>query len=213
MNDNPMLAIREKSRRIAKDIGFPVPPIHLPMSEWRPAHRSSDEVVRRLCAISACIAVSFEFDNLRAIQWLRDNDLWNHLCHDEVLYLEGEHKTNRVLENAIQLRIEAMWALCWSVGLTKELDFGDYCGSELKSLVPDIARNEATTQLLRRCKLRDVAEIIAAEDLAYCLHWGVVEAQIRGLSIPIRGYVIIQRRHALSWILSTDDWDEVPLDT
>ncbi len=63
--------------------------------------------------------------------------------------------------------------------------------------------------------MKSVSEIAKALDLAYCLHWSIRDAEIHGREIPrvLSPNVIIQRRKALEWMFSEENWDEVTLDT
>ena len=57
--------------------------------------------------------------------------------------------------------------------------------------------------------------ILSQFDLAYCLHWAVRDAMLKGQAVPgkLSGNAIIERRRALEWVAGEEAWDEVLLDT
>ena len=63
--------------------------------------------------------------------------------------------------------------------------------------------------------MRDLSELAAQLDLAYCLHWAVRDAlnQRRAVSGVVDEQELRCRRLALEWLLTTDPWDEITLDT
>lgn len=63
-------------------------------------------------------------------------------------------------------------------------------------------------------------DLIKKEDLFYCLHNAVRSAQLGNSTVPVafdpigNGGVIHERRHSLTWMLSSGiDWDETDLST
>ena len=111
-------------------------------------------------------------------------------------------------------QIEGMWALCWCLGIVPELDFSKPCSNDFVKLLPDLKRNEPGDEFRKKAVLRDPREVVAQCDLAYCLHWGVIHAELSGKrQRAIKSYMIIERRRALEWMVSDDPWDELSLDT
>jgi len=207
--------IRQSSVRAAQALGFAVPE-HLPLSRTAAVRvRSQDEVVQRAGALHAVVAVAFGFDPARAVAWLAGNGSGVCLTEDErrLLSLPNASETN--LAGQLEVRVEALWALCWALGHVEELDFARYCGDHLAEITPDLEAGESLDGFRQRSRLRPQGEIVAMEDLAYCLDWAIVEARLKGRPEPgqVRGYVIRQRRHALSWLLSGVDWEDTPTDT
>ncbi len=66
-----------------------------------------------------------------------------------------------------------------------------------------------------KARLRSDDQIVSAADLAYCLHWAIRQSELEGKRPPgkVPPYVVVERRRALEWLLSDEDWDDVPLDT
>ena len=207
--------IRKASRRRAKTLGFHVPR-HLPASDLdRTSFRDQGRAVARAAALTVVVSVAFGFDPARGIAWLEENGVKGELTADELRLLSMPKASKSKLARSLETRIEALWALGWALQHMAELDWSQYCGDELARLMPDLEAGEPVTPFKERSCLRPWEEIVEQEDLAYCLHWGVSEALQRNRQVTgaVRGYVIWERRHALSWLLCADEWDEVPLDT
>lgn len=207
--------IRKKSIKLASTLGYPKPPAHLPYCNPidRTILRNIDDVVLRMCGLHCVIAMSFGLDRIQGLKWIENNHLQSGLTDEEEKFINK--KADNALSQKIALRMEALWALCWAINYVKELDFGKYCGDNLASIFPDIEKNEGIEDFAQNAKLRSKEEIMVMEDLAYCLHWGISEEWLSRTETSryIRDYVIIERRHALSWLLSSARWDDVELDT
>jgi hypothetical protein len=64
-------------------------------------------------------------------------------------------------------------------------------------------------------QLRSPEEIAAAAELAYLLQWATYDCELRGVPRPgaLEPWIIMERRRALDWVLDTDTWDLITLDT
>ena len=209
-------SIREQSRRLISVLGFPEPPSHLPLSDMGRLSRPFDQVIHRSVCLAAVVSCCFGVDGHSALLWLEANGSDGELTEQERSCLmlggvAGQSEFARVLE----VRIEALWALCWVLCLVPDIGWTSYCGSNLKELLPNVHGGEAIASFRSRARLRNTREILKQEDLAYCLDWLAVEALKGRLTLPgdLRAYVIRQRRHALTWVLSSCSWDDTPLDT
>lgn len=111
--------------------------------------------------------------------------------------------------------VESLWTLCWALRLVANLDFGQTCGDELISLFPDLKTGDDAGRHFKRARLRPLTQIAAAVDLAYCVHWSITQAAMSGekQSGRVPAYVVVERRHALEWLVGDEAWDEVRLDT
>ena len=105
--------------------------------------------------------------------------------------------------------------LVWSVGMAPKLAFVKPCPNDLVRMLPKLRTAESSAEFRSRAHRRSTEELLAAAELAYCLHWAITDASLRGAREPGRvpGWVIVERRGALEWTLTDEDWDEVPLDT
>lgn len=110
-----------------------------------------------------------------------------------------------------------MFALAWSLQLVPEpLDFGQAAPGGLIHAVPHPPPHpNGVADALARARLRETATLVQALDIAFCLHWGAVASALRRspLRKALPGWVVVERRRALEWLLGRDDWDEVSLDT
>jgi hypothetical protein len=160
----------------------------------------------------AAIAVSYGFDGTRALAWLRAEGVDAELTAVERGFLSGQYPKEK---QALQDLVEALWALTWALGIGGRMDFARPCPDDFVDLFPDVKKDEPAAGFRSRASLRKTEEIAQALDLAYCLHWALREAELRGKRIPgkVHPYVVIERRRALEWILSDEAWDEITLDT
>jgi Domain of unknown function (DUF4272) len=202
--------LRINSVKAAVAHGYPTNP-RLPLLESSGRLKAERIIVDRLVALCAVTASAFTFDRAKARTWLHKERVWHSLTNHERLFLEngtGDTEDFEVL-------VEAMWALAWALGKVDDLDFGKACSDNFVDILPDLRIDERSDALRSGIKLRPVREVEEACDLAYCLHWGISELLFRGKKLPgrVHNYVIIQRRHALEWLISDEPWDEVHMDT
>jgi hypothetical protein len=110
---------------------------------------------------------------------------------------------------------EALWALTWAVAFHNRLDHASFCDNRLANMFPNIRSNEAANNFIHSASLRSEAEILEALDLTYCLHWALVDEELwqKPKDHDVSGYVIVERRRALEWLVANDQWDEISLDT
>lgn len=202
--------IRERSLELASKAGLTILPT-LPLLDGKLRPRSSEEAVERLLCLNAIAAVSYGFDRAKARDWLRQE-------HLDGLLTEAEH---RFIERAegdpqfFQTQVEGMWALAWALSLVSRLDFWKDSDNKFVTILPNLKAGESSTELRRKLHMRPIDDLISACDLAYCLHWAVRQAELNGKQPPagLKGYVVIERRRALEWLLGNEPWDAVSLDT
>lgn len=120
--------------------------------------------------------------------------------------------------NGIGWKVENMWPLAWILGFndipTIESDMlqGEKYGA--------VIRFAEDTTSLKSVKLRDLDQVIEMEDLFYCAHNAVRSAQQGATTVPenfdpmMNGGLVHERRHALSWALSSEvSWEDTDLST
>lgn len=203
-------SIREQSLQAASRLGFSVNK-SLPLLDEAETTRTAEEIVKRLLCLHAVAACSYGFDRTKARVWLEREGAWGDLVAVERQFIEsGQGDAAQ-----FKIQVEGMWALAWALGIVRQLDFGKDCDSKFAMTLPNLKIGEGSDALRSKIKPRPASEIIAACDLAYCLHWAVRQAQLTGSKPPgkVQPYVIEERRRALEWLLSNDPWDEVMLDT
>jgi hypothetical protein len=202
--------IREQSLASARRLGYEVNE-GLPLLDDELRLRSQESAVERFLCLHAAAACAYGFDRLKAKAWVDRESVYSSLTDDERRFIEhGEGDAG-----PFRTRIEAMWALAWALGIAGAIDFGKGCPDSLATMLPDLREGESSAAFRRRASFRSVLEISSAADLAYCLHWAIRQAELdrQPLIGKVEPYVIIERRHALDWLLSEDPWDEVSLDT
>ncbi|EPS1221448.1 DUF4272 domain-containing protein [Burkholderia cenocepacia] len=82
---------------------------------------------------------------------------------------------------------------------------------QLGKIYPDLRNEESFQWFITGCSLRSRNDLISMLDLAYCLHWCIVDAPAESSNIHL--HVVAERRRALEWMLSKDDWEAISLDT
>jgi hypothetical protein len=208
-------AVKQRSEETARRLGYPTLdslPLIWGKDEPLPQMRSTEAVADRTLALGVVIASTFGLPLERARELVNRERLEASLAATEREYVAGREE----LGTELQVRIEALWALVWALGLVPDLDFTDYCGDNLVRLLPDLKVGEPLGPFRQRTDLRPVEEILEAADLAFRLHWAVADAALHGREPPgkVMPYVVVERRHALDWIFDPEaDWDEMSLDT
>jgi len=201
---------RAMSQRQAKLLGVHVPDT-LPFLDDTLQLRAKDAIMDRLLCMHATAAVAYGLKRERALHWLKHESLGTGLTSRESDFLRlgiGDAV-------AFQLRIEGMWALAWVLSLVEELDFAHGCSNQFANMLPSLKSQDNAEALRHECHVRPIEQVISSCDLAYCLHWAIRHAQLLSLEVPrtLKDYIVIERRHALEWCLSSEAWDEITLDT
>lgn len=186
-------------------------PSTLPLLDESLSLRSSIEIVDRTLALGAAVAASYGLPRGQAVSWLNGESLHVALAETELEFLQGDES----LTQDIQAQVETLCAFAWALGFLPSLDFGKPCPNHLVSVFPDYRAGDSSARFRAGANLRTLEHILAACDLAYCLHWSITQAALDGMHPAGRvdAYVVIERRRALEWMLSTTEWDDVFLDT
>jgi hypothetical protein len=183
----------------------------LPLLDAGLVMRSTDETVSRILAMNAVAATAYGFDKAKAIAWLKQEALTDSLSEQERRFVfEGIGQPNR-----FQVQVEAMWALAWAMGIVNEMDFGKDCDNRFVTMLPNLKQSQSSSEFRKKSNPRSLEQVVAALDLAYCLHSATRESGLTGKRPPgnLDADLVVERRRALEWLLSKEAWDEVPLDT
>lgn len=202
--------IRGESIQTAKRFGVEILPT-LPLLDADLEMRSADKVVSRILAMNAVAAIAYGFDKAKAIAWLEQEALKGSLSEQEQRFVfEGMCEADR-----FKLQVEGMWALAWAMGIVNDLNFAQDCDNRFATMLPNLKQSQSSADFRRKANPRELEQVIAACDLAYCLHWAIRQAEISGKQLPaiLKPYVVVERRRALEWLLGKEAWDEIPLDT
>jgi Domain of unknown function (DUF4272) len=202
--------IRRQSLAIAAKLGCEASK-SLPLLDEQKPLRSKDEIVDRLLAMLCVAATAYGFDHAKANDWLKRQATTDQLTGTERSYLA----TGVGNKQQFMRQIEGMWALAWAIGLVLDLDFASRCSQAFVTMLPNLKADNSAVEFRSKAFVRPAIEIIAALDLAYCLHWAVRDAELS--ATPMLGkvdpWIIVERRRALEWLVSENSWDDVQMDT
>jgi hypothetical protein len=213
--------VRAHSVVSLETLGFPLLPPHYPVL-FEPEEdirlRTADEIRARAAALNVVVNRAMRMPSKLAVSWTEANALVESFTGAEWEFVNRPGGDRRFAR-----RIEALWALSWSLGLGEHLDPARYCAETLAASLPDLKRNEPYVDWVTRTSVREpvLDQVVQALDLYFCLHWGVADATLRHERIPgvVEGYVIEQRRWALEWVVlkpeddSGEDWEGIDLST
>jgi hypothetical protein len=213
--------VRAHSVISLESLGFPGLPAHYPVL-FEPEEdirlRTAEEIRARAAALNVVVNRAMRMPPKLAVSWAETNALLESFTGAEWEFVSQPGDDRRFAP-----RIEALWALSWSLGIGEHLDPARYCGETLAASLPDLKRNEPYVDWVKRTAVREpvVDQMVQALDLYFCLHWGVADAKLRHQRTPgvVEGYVIEQRRWALEWVVlkpeddSSEDWEEIDLST
>lgn len=150
----------------------------------------------------------------KARQWVATHGCSPVFSDDEMCVWEGDPAMARRARPRFVDRVEALHALCWARGLVDELTIVRHVPDSLGDNFPDVLAGESPVMLRNRVECRPLEEIVSELDLYLCAHWLLREVSLSGADVaPLQGYIVIERRRALQWACSNEDWDEVELDT
>jgi hypothetical protein len=203
-------SIRRASLETAVRLGYLTNPA-LPLLGVPSFWKDPSEILDRLLGMHCLAACAYGFDRQKANAWLTREIHGDVLTEPERSFL----KTGLGNKQQLMVQIEGMWALAWAVGLIDSLDFGQACSPSFVTLLPNLKVAQSSTSIRTKVRGRSTEELFSACDLSYCLHWAIREAQFNNLPLPgkVSAIIILERRRALEWALSSDGWDKVSLDT
>ncbi len=115
---------------------------------------------------------------------------------------------------AIQIswQFEGYLILLWALGLVDEVPFPDTL-VDPDSVTAVVSACDTYRELLEKCSLRDVNEVLDLADLTYRYNWYCVESKINDEDTVINPEIVMERHRALLWLLSDVKWDKVEINT
>ena len=176
--------------------------------------RSADEVAWRMLAL---FIVAVRAESVASGQPIAPAHLkakspmaFETLSPAEQAFLETESPDEQTVVN-FAWRYEALYTLQWALGLHSELQ----AATEICD-VPAVAEtmvDHSDRELVTETRLRPVDELLDALDLNYQMLWAARQAAAQGQPPPagIDGGVLVERQHALNWLiqLGSAPWDDV----
>lgn len=168
-------------------------------------------LAKRMLCSDAIVAVAHGFPREVAHKWLRDEGLLEDLSASQEAMITGA----RAPDLRDKLEVNALYALAWSGGLLADITFNQQVPSTLATLFPNLNLIGGSAIFCSRVQLRPTEVLLDQLDLAYCLHWSIRDAQIRGKRAPglLDPNAVVERRRGLEWLFSGANWDEIELDT
>ena len=220
-------SIRAANTERLRRAGFAVAD-DLPLDDEAPQLRPVVEIAKRLLAIEAvyawCSVPQEELANDELKIFVAANHLETWMSPGE-LKLWTTKRSVALEKNAATIgwRLENMWPLAWVLGFEPAPGFDGAMIDQATghAMVVEFAgaMQLSLADLIARAQPRRVEQVIELEDLFYCAHHAVSQAQSGAATVPagfdavLSGGVIVERRHALTWCLSPGiDWDDTNLD-
>jgi hypothetical protein len=203
-------SVRSRSLARAERLGYPVN-TNLPLIDAPVQEKSADEVLGRALCLLVVMACADGFAREKGLEWLEREGITDALSPNEREFLHtGEGDVD-----ALGAPVESLWTFLWALRVVRRLNFAYPFDDDIAFLIPNLEKNEPAVELREKQKLRPLGVIFQQLDLAYCLHWAVVDAHIKGHKTPgdVHPSVIYHRLRALEWLVGTDPWDEVVMDT
>jgi len=215
-------AVRAASIEQLQRLGLPLPPAEFPLV-WEPGDevelRPTSEIEARTAVLQLIMARCFGMTPETAMSWLLASHLTETVTPPEWEFItagKGDHRS-------FVLHHDAVFALCWVLGLARQFDPTVPSDQRLLAQLPNLTVGETFTDWRSRSLAapRGPVEVAAMLDLHYCLDWGYLEAERVGLPLPglIDANAIGQRRWALEWAVvlrgpyhdAPGGWEEVDL--
>lgn len=195
-----MREVRDRSRRLARRLGYGKPPGDVPEPVVG-ALRSADDIVDRALVLDAVISCAYGLRTDVALEWLQAEGLVEQVTEAEHEFLVDVAEGLRVQELARRLEVESLFALLWAVSVVDDLDY-DRGAGDVTLYVPDVGAAEPGDALRAEADRRAADELYAAYDLATVLASAIGDEDLRVGFSPgdVEPYVVWERRRALAWI-------------
>jgi len=205
-----MFSIRDKSNKKALNYGLPINP-QLPLLDDDFCLHTKDDIIARALCLNCTIHAAYKYPKHKSLEWLDKEGLLNSLTQSEKIFLEGGFGSI----TDIRIQAEGLWIIVWVLSFIEKIDFMKECTDKLAFLMPNIIKSEDSMDFRNSAKLRTMEEILQELDLSYVLHWAIRQTQLEGKKIPkkLKYHVVYERRRALEWLVSDEEWDEISLDT
>lgn len=219
-----MTDLRLDNISICLSSGFK-PAISLP-TEFERQLRPNVEIAKRLNAIKAVVlwlmVPENELSNERILNFVSTNGLYLFLADDEKHILNSS-RNDEELRNVIGWKFENAWSLAWYFGYNDPDITGQMMtGEQMQEILINYTcpLDGKIEDWLETMEIVSDEDLKKKEDLFYCIHNAVRSAQLGEQTVPpdfnplVNGGVIHERRHSLTWMLSSGiDWDDTDLST
>ncbi len=214
--------MRQASLAQLRRLQLPTPPPDFPLC-WDPGDevelRPIEDIEARAAVLNVAFARTFGMPPGHAMAWLLDAHLIDRQTEPEWAFVSTGDGDARLFA----MHLDALFALAWLLGITRDLDPRWPPPSGLVGRLPNLAENEPFEDWRSRTLSAPPSPALAAVqlDLHYCLDWSFQEAESRQLALPgpVDSNAIAQRRWALTWAVQfigprhgpPVGWEEVDL--
>ncbi len=204
--------IRARNKTIWQQAGYI--PVDYPYSTKEINIRPKEEIAGRLHALKAMIIWAWATPEQVSDEVIHGFIERNHLKdffaeNEQVLFRTKRDDEN--MRNNIGWKFENSWPLAWYFGyiepeITGKMMDQDQMLDILHHHTCDL--DESINDWLPRVNTISEEELIAKEDMFYCIHNAVRSAQLGRNTVPpgfhpvLNGGVIHERRHSLTWMIS-----------
>lgn len=134
-----------------------------------------------------------------------ENNLKVELTNQEKEILEKELTSQNLID--FSWYKESIYSLLWCLGIVQNL-YDDLDEINIADLYNLISPEKSREKFISSIQVRTNEELIQAIDVFYNLHWGS-----KRIKNNILKSVISERRKALEWFCSSENWSEINLDT
>ncbi len=212
------LVRKQQSERTLWEHGIPIDPELKYVGNFQ--FKSPQEVARRALVFHSLLGVIFYHRPLDVVEWVREEGLWEELTPREkeifqipLMEDEGERvwKLRSMQSNRITWRMEALYALLWSLGKIDILGWpsGQSDADPVGSAVPQLG--ESTKSFIENAELRPLAEIADQADLMFRLTHALQKAKEENGEAPqgVEPFTVYEWHLALQWICHGWEWAEI----
>lgn len=177
--------------------------------------RSIEEVAGRCLALMIVAAKAEGLEDDFVVGVVEHYEIAQYLSPEERAFLDEIDPEQQQRINFLW-RYESLWTFLWCLGFIENLPFPDEI-CDVPRAVQIIQSASSHQAFLDASKLRTTSEILDQCDLAYRLHWAVVDGRMRSERPPadIEAGVVYERHYALNWLRNyrQQAWDDVATDT
>jgi hypothetical protein len=190
-------------------------PIHpnLPFVDGK-LSRSPLEVAKRIIGLYVMLGIARDADPDLLWNWMEDNDFLSFLSEDEMNILKKEAFLDEDI-NICSWKQESIFVLGWYGNFESCINFPTD-ESDLTKIFTKIPPEVPFELMLESFQPRSESELIEELDFYYCVHAAIKHPELwkdEQLLGRIKVAAVEERRRALEWLVSTNDWDNVSLDT
>lgn len=206
---------RLRSQRRLQSEGVPINQ-YLPAieGESEARRRTAEELVDRTLALLLVAGRSEGMERAATETLVRELGIERALSPAERAFIASD-KPDEHASMQFSWRYEAAVPLLWALGFVDTLD-KPVAPRDAEGIVRMVA-GRSRAELLAAARLRPLPRILDEADLIYRYHWAVREAERLEQEIPagLNRDVVMERHHALNWLIGymDQDWDDVSTHT